>query len=153
MCARCKTRPARTLPEALWETLQLESRIDGNHTVDFAVGVFVVLPAIFGLRVEVDRCHGHPEVRGRGQHDLVRVRFIDEADETRDATDLPTSVSGSINLVCGYPAFLDALPDELTKVLVVGISGPIFSIETTLEFFSWGAGLYWSALVTNMAWE
>lgn len=116
MGSRPRTRPSRTLPTL--HTLQLRGLVDLHDTVDLAVGMGVVLS-----RVDVFAVHVHG-------------RDAEEAGFRAGEGDFTAAVSVAVELCFGNPAFLEALEDVLAKVLVVGITGTVFSVQALFQVFS-----------------
>ena len=70
MCPCAWTRPSSSLPTIHAHQLRLAIILQRNHTIDFAVGMLMILPAIRLLGVHVDGRDAEVAGQGTGERDL-----------------------------------------------------------------------------------
>lgn len=120
--------PPRPLPPR--HTHNLRRWIQGNHAVDFAIGVQVVLAA-----VDVFAVHVH----GRDAKEVGLFAW---------RADTAAPVLRAVDFVCCEPGFVvfEAVADYTAERVVEGSSGAVGVVESCFEGFA-GGSKGWSELV------
>jgi hypothetical protein len=119
MCSGARRCPAGPLPAAHAHQLCRWSQL--NNTINLAVGMAVVLPAINFVTLHVDS--GNAE---------IAIRIYRKGN-------LATAIFRAVNLISGHPTFVvcNTLPNQAAEILIVRVPGPILAIQPLLKIPAW----------------